>query len=770
MRSNWYDISPASERVERGVNQISQAGRAHVRPASSGLRGKLKQIRFSRPPCNREGGHTMQKPLLSIGMIFRNEIRCIERCMESLRPLREAINCELVMADTGSNDGSQEVAERYADILFDFPWIDDFAAARNAVMDRCSGEWFMFIDADEWLDGDISQLLRFLRGKQAANYAVVFIRNYKTASLEKGGIYADFYGCRIMRMSTGNRFRGAIHEHWDFNEGTFVLDKTLLHHDGYINDPVLSAQKRERNMGLMRREMEKHPKDIVLLMQTAEASSGGDEAEHLYYIRKSVQAIKDKWAEWEKFGAAILRRAVQSASGYDMPELGEWIEMAETLFPDSFFTRIDIAYVALGHNWNKGNYDACVRYGESYLKAVHDYETLKQRPFDIAISSLSMFSEHWKQGAKIFLAMAYLETERIEQCTVLLDELDGRKFDKKQAGDSVRCLLQLHTRCDEEMGLLIKRFWEQISEPVPSKELAQERRSEFLRVGSIVFSSQYRANEAEKEGFRRHAYTLFLPLEGECELGNATAVLECSDPGTLAEKLGRWDSSIPAFVLAHALENGMVFPIPGHPLKIEEMDTYATRLADLPDMWDIILRLACKSKFVRPPQELCWDRAVVIAAVRRFDWDNSECGMLLARRFAEVEREFVALCYSPETLTEENIFLLPPMHRFGWYCAQAFEAMDKGDLVGYTKYLRLGLENCPEMKHMVNFLMKEGKRRSMISEAAPELIALAEQVRTILAAYDPDDPAVAALKESHAYKQVSWLIEEPTTSSGGLVQ
>ena len=63
------------------------------------------------------------KPLLTIGMIFRNDIRCLERCLKALEPLRAAIPCELIMADTGSDDGSREVVECYADILFDFPWI-----------------------------------------------------------------------------------------------------------------------------------------------------------------------------------------------------------------------------------------------------------------------------------------------------------------------------------------------------------------------------------------------------------------------------------------------------------------------------------------------------------------------------------------------------------------------------------------------------------------------------------------------------------------------
>ena len=105
----------------------------------------------------------MARPQLSIGIIFRNEARCLERCLKSFQALKAAVPCEIVMADTGSTDGSYEIAAKYADILFDFPWINDFSAARNAVMDRCSGKWYLSVDADEWLSEDISELVDFLR-------------------------------------------------------------------------------------------------------------------------------------------------------------------------------------------------------------------------------------------------------------------------------------------------------------------------------------------------------------------------------------------------------------------------------------------------------------------------------------------------------------------------------------------------------------------------------------------------------------------------------
>ena len=54
----------------------------------------------------------------------------------------------------------------------------------------------------------------------------------------------------------------------------------------------------------------------------------------------------------------------------------------------------------------------------------------------------------------------------------------------------------------------------------------------------------------------------------------------------------------------------------------------------------------------------------------------------MIRVFAEVEREFLTVYYAPGMLTEENLPMLPPMHRFGWHCARAFDALDTGDALG----------------------------------------------------------------------------------------
>ena len=153
----------------------------------------------------------MARPLLSICMIVKNEIRCIERCLKALQPLRDAVPCELVIADTGSTDGTREIAQKYADICFDFEWMDDFSAARNAVMDRCSGKWFFSIDADEYLDDNIDMLKQFFLSphKKIYDFAFVTIRSYTNQSMDDN--YSDFSAARITRMSYGARYIGSIH-------------------------------------------------------------------------------------------------------------------------------------------------------------------------------------------------------------------------------------------------------------------------------------------------------------------------------------------------------------------------------------------------------------------------------------------------------------------------------------------------------------------------------------------------------------------------------
>ena len=93
---------------------------------------------------------------ISLCMIVRNEESVIGRCLSCAEKFAD----EIVIADTGSCDGTKRVCERYTRNIFDFEWCDDFAAARNFAFSKATKEYVMWLDADDVVsDENIGKLL-----------------------------------------------------------------------------------------------------------------------------------------------------------------------------------------------------------------------------------------------------------------------------------------------------------------------------------------------------------------------------------------------------------------------------------------------------------------------------------------------------------------------------------------------------------------------------------------------------------------------------------
>ena len=84
---------------------------------------------------------------VSLCMIVKNEEDVLERCLNSVSDLVD----EIVIVDTGSTDRTKEIAARFTRLVLEFPWRDDFAAARNESFAHASMDYCMWLDADDVL-------------------------------------------------------------------------------------------------------------------------------------------------------------------------------------------------------------------------------------------------------------------------------------------------------------------------------------------------------------------------------------------------------------------------------------------------------------------------------------------------------------------------------------------------------------------------------------------------------------------------------------------
>jgi len=103
-------------------------------------------------------------PRLSLNLIVKNEAEHLPRVLSTARTYAD----EIVVVDTGSADETRALALRLADHVADFPWVDDFAAARNFAAGQCSGEFLMTLDADDVVPAEDAANLRTLMRHEVA--------------------------------------------------------------------------------------------------------------------------------------------------------------------------------------------------------------------------------------------------------------------------------------------------------------------------------------------------------------------------------------------------------------------------------------------------------------------------------------------------------------------------------------------------------------------------------------------------------------------------
>jgi len=146
-------------------------------------------------------------PTISLCMIVKNEEEVLARCLNSAKALFD----EIIIVDTGSTDATKQIAGEYTAHVHDFEWIDHFAAARNFAFSKGTGEYLMWLDADDIILPEDAEA--FLKLKEEWDPAVdTAMLKYHIAFDEQGKPTFSYYRERILRNEPRAKWEGAVHE------------------------------------------------------------------------------------------------------------------------------------------------------------------------------------------------------------------------------------------------------------------------------------------------------------------------------------------------------------------------------------------------------------------------------------------------------------------------------------------------------------------------------------------------------------------------------
>jgi len=302
-------------------------------------------------------------------MIVKNEEDTLGRCLDSVYDLVD----EIIVVDTGSKDMTKEIARKYTVKVYDFPWIDDFSAARNYSFEQATMDYIFWLDADDVvLPEDREKFRRLLAALDPKIDAVMM--KYNIAFDEQGNATFSYLRERLVKRVCNFKWREPVHEYLDIRGQIFISDLCITHlkacsslpgRNLAIYEKLLASGHKLTPRGLYyyARELkdnEKYDRAIEHFTKFLETGQGWYEdcinacleLARCYAIKKDYQ--KSLEALFKSFSYDLPRAEVCCEIGYHYKNLNDlekaifWFELATQLKkPENSWGFIQVDYWGL---------------------------------------------------------------------------------------------------------------------------------------------------------------------------------------------------------------------------------------------------------------------------------------------------------------------------------------------------------------------------------------------------------------------------------------
>lgn len=342
-----------------------------------------------------------KKPILSIALLVSNRKDTIQKCLDSLTPIREAVPSELIILDTGCDADLRAILDKYADKIANFTWIKDFSAARNETVKMAEGEWYMYLDDDEWFV-ETDDLIEFFQSGDYKNYgyASYIQRNYLDMQASQ---WADAWVSRMIKRMPDLHFESKIHEYMVPMSGDCKALHSYVDHYGYVYETEEKLwQHYERNATLLKEMIEIEPTNLRWRIHLAQEYrtmrmwhelydigtqclalvKGKDEMYSNIYLgcfyAARILAMREQGLEaWKKQGADGRYVSPDNLCADARYYYEEGMRLCKEALEDTRNTQLLKAFCELRMTWFTywlGRYDEALEHGCKYLDWLAFYE------------------------------------------------------------------------------------------------------------------------------------------------------------------------------------------------------------------------------------------------------------------------------------------------------------------------------------------------------------------------------------------------------------
>jgi len=243
-------------------------------------------------------------PTLSLCIITKNEEKYLEQCINSVRGIAD----EIIVVDTGSTDGTKEIAKKFNAKIYDFEWSDSFSAAKNEAISHATKDWILVLDADEVIEEkDLGKIRNAIENPGENAAFALEQRSYINSHFEGAERsnadfklvkdYPFFISHRLVRLFKNNlglKFRHRVHELIEDS----IREKNLkfpnldaaLHHFGSVKDEKHIQEKTEFYKKLIFKQLEDEPDNARYCYQAARMFLGeGNFTSALKYFESTAK-------------------------------------------------------------------------------------------------------------------------------------------------------------------------------------------------------------------------------------------------------------------------------------------------------------------------------------------------------------------------------------------------------------------------------------------------------------------------------------------------